>query len=131
MLASPCDGRLKLWVISRALDLRRRNEDLFATGDYLAVSAAGPRARNVVAYARRHQGRGAIAISGRLFASLGLVARAAPVGVDVWGNTRIELPFAVPDSLNDVLSGRTIDARQGELALATIFAELPCALLTW
>jgi len=131
MLASPWDGRLKLWVISRALDLRRRSEELFATGDYLAISAEGPRSRNVVAYARRHHDSGAIAISGRLFATLGLDARAAPVGADVWRDTRIELPFALPDSLNDMLSGRTIDAGRGELALATVFTGLPYALLTW
>ena len=132
MLESPGDGRLKLWVVSRALELRRSQSDLFACGDYAALGVAGQRSRHVVAFARRHQGSGAIVIAGRLYASLGLTAGASPLGATIWDDTRVEVPFPAPAvPVSNVLTGDSIDLAGGTAALAQVFAKLPCALLAW
>ncbi|MBU2289456.1 MAG: malto-oligosyltrehalose synthase [Gammaproteobacteria bacterium] len=49
----PSPGADKLALIARLLDLRRRNPDLFANGDYRALTATGPRAGNLIAFQRR------------------------------------------------------------------------------
>lgn len=132
MLATPHDGRLKLWVISRTLALRRAHASLFARGDYLPIEIAGERSRNAVAYARREGSSGVVVVAGRLFASLGVEQGIAPVGDAAWGNTALDLSFLPPDTeLRDALSGAThrADGGAGVLALARVFAAIPVALL--
>jgi malto-oligosyltrehalose synthase/4-alpha-glucanotransferase len=125
------DGRLKLWLTWRALELRRTLEALFRDGDYLALSVSGRAADHVVAFARRHGKAGVIAAAGRLFASLGPAAEVLPVGEAGWGDTRLDLAWLPPATvLTDALSGqRLATAADGGLALALAFACLPVALL--
>ncbi len=132
LLATPHDGRLKLWVISRALHLRRTHSQLFARGDYLPIAIAGDRSRNAVAYARRLAGSGIVVVTGRLFASLGIEQGIAPVGEAAWGSAALSLDFLPPETeLHDVLSGAVhrAGADAGSPALSRLFAAIPVALL--
>ncbi len=132
LLAAPYDGRLKLWAISRALGLRRINSELLARGDYVPVAVTGMRARHVVAYGRRVGDRGLIAVTGRLFASLGIEPGAPPVGKDVWGDTALQLPFVAPGTrLTDELTGAVTESVAAGLSLAATFARLPFALFSY
>jgi (1->4)-alpha-D-glucan 1-alpha-D-glucosylmutase len=132
LLTAPHDGRLKLWVIWRALGLRRAQAELFARGDYKPVAAAGERARHVVAYARRLGRNGVVAVSGRLFASLGIAPGVPPVGRHVWGDTMLELPFVAPGTrLLDELTGEVTESAARGLALATALARFPFALFSY
>ena len=47
------DGRIELFVISRALGIRRNYPELFARGDYVPAQVRGARKRNVIAFGRR------------------------------------------------------------------------------
>ena len=60
LLATPHDGRLKMWVIWRALGLRRERPELFARGEYVPIIVGGDRARHAVAYARRQKNSGIV-----------------------------------------------------------------------
>ena len=132
MLATPHDGRLKMWVISRTLALRREYPELFARGEYVPINVAGERARHAVAYARRQKSSGIIAVAGRLFASLGLEQGVAPIGENAWGNATLSLDFLPPATqLYDVLTGAAHQASADGLALARMFANLPVALLRY
>jgi (1->4)-alpha-D-glucan 1-alpha-D-glucosylmutase len=105
-------GLPKLWLIQRALDLRRRRPELFGvSAAYEALRAFGERQAHVAAFAR---GGGAIAVAPRLV--LGLDAG--------WGDTRLPLP---PGSWRDVLCG----AEHGSdaIPLAELLARFPVALL--
>ncbi len=127
----PYDGRAKLWLIWRALQLRRERDDLFRSGDYRPVKVCGERSRHVVAYARRLGGRGIVAVAGRLFASMGLEPGALPLGEAAWGDTVLDLAF-LPEGapLLNVLTGESAatDA-SGRLPLARIMTAFPGALL--
>jgi (1->4)-alpha-D-glucan 1-alpha-D-glucosylmutase len=132
LLATPDDGRLKLWVIWRALGLRREQPELFAGGAYEPVAVTGERARHVVAYARRFGDAGVVTVSGRLFASLGIESGVPPVGRDVWGDTMLELPFlASGKQLVDELTGEVAESAAPGLALAATLSRLPFALLSY
>ncbi len=52
LFASPGDGAIKMYVISEALGLRRRNETLFRDGAYLSFEASGTRMNKVIAFVR-------------------------------------------------------------------------------
>ncbi|HEV2042498.1 MAG TPA: malto-oligosyltrehalose synthase, partial [Casimicrobiaceae bacterium] len=132
LLATPHDGRLKMWVSWRALALRRERPELFARGEYVPVIVGGDRARHAVTYARRQGSSGIVAVAGRLFASLGLEQGVAPVGETVWGNATLGVDFLPPGTqLYDVLSGATHQVGAEGVALARIFAALPVALLRY
>ena len=120
----------KLFVVSRSLALRREEAELFRRGGYTAILAEGARAEHVIAFARRHGGRGVIAIASRLHVALLEQARRLPLGRETWGDTRVMLPFlAEGAALADAFSGRTLKVRDGGIALADAFALFPGALL--
>jgi len=132
MAISPDDGRAKLWVVWRALELRRDHPLLFEKGDYAPIAATGVRADHVVAFARRHENVGIIAIAGRLWASLGVDARVPPLGEAVWADTAIDaglLPAGAPPV--NVLTGERLAVREGRILLADAFANFPGALLLY
>ncbi|MFN2495641.1 MAG: malto-oligosyltrehalose synthase [Pseudonocardiaceae bacterium] len=102
-------GAVKLLVVSRVLRARRDRPERF-TG-YTPLSAAGPAAAHVVAFARR----GLVAIATRL--PVGLAARGG------WGDTALPLPEG---SWTDALIGRSVS---GCVPLADLLARYPVALL--
>jgi (1->4)-alpha-D-glucan 1-alpha-D-glucosylmutase len=105
----------KVALTRAGLGLRRRDPDLFAHGAYVPVETAGRRADNVIAFARVHDGRWALAAVSRL-----------TEGIDEWGDTRLVPPAGAPERWHDVVTGAPVD----ELSAARLFAGLPAALLT-
>jgi (1->4)-alpha-D-glucan 1-alpha-D-glucosylmutase len=132
MAAAPEDGRAKLWVIWRALEVRRTHPLLFEKGDYAPLVGSGMRADHVVAFARRHDDVGVIAIAGRLWASLGIEPRVLPVGAAVWGDTTIDAAL-LPDGAEPInaLTGERVPVRAGRILIADAFANFPAALLLY
>ena len=124
------DGRLKLYVIWRALALRARLPGLFEHGRYVALPVAGAHAAHICAFARVHAGGSALTVVPRLL--LDLTARAArpPLG-GIWGDTRIVLPART--TYRDILTGairESAPATKGaRLAVASLFDTVPVALL--
>ena len=128
LFGGPHDGRAKLWVLWRALALRREQPALFEHGDYLPVAASGAKAAHAVAYARRHGGSTLLVVAGRLFASLGAGVGALPLGEECWADTALAtefLPRGAP--LHNVLTGETLEASD-TLALGVALANFPGAL---
>jgi (1->4)-alpha-D-glucan 1-alpha-D-glucosylmutase len=122
------DGRIKLWLTHRALCLRREQPDLFAAGDYLPLKASGPRAENVVAFARRHEGAAVVAIAPRLVARLTGDPERAALG-EVWGETMLELSTSLlPGTYRDVLTDAAHNL-DGQARLADLLDRFPVALL--
>jgi len=87
------DGRIKMFVIHKALGLRRQRPALFREGDYIPLYAEGSKADRLCAFARRQGGEVAIAVVPRLCAGLLDGTAEAPVGPGVWSDTRLLLPF--------------------------------------
>ncbi len=120
------DGRIKLFITAASLRLRRALAPLFHEGSYEALDPFGEGAHHVVAVARRHRGTTVIAAVTRLSAAL-TRETPLPIGADVWGNTRLPLPFDIAGA-RDILSGTAIGAGSS-LALAEVFAACPVAIL--
>ncbi len=83
-------GDAKLHLIARLLRLRADHPALFEHGDYAALPVRGPRAANLVAFARRHDGVTlTCAIAVRHGAALFSTGYAMPPP-DWWGETAID-----------------------------------------
>jgi (1->4)-alpha-D-glucan 1-alpha-D-glucosylmutase len=131
--ARPADGALKLLVTMRALGHRRRHRDLYERGSYLPLTAEGPRARQIVAFARiARDGRAAITVTARFFAPLDPAA-SAPAGKGDWEETRLRLPEELAHHpYHEVISDSEVTASAGRktgLPLGRIFSMLPVAVL--
>jgi (1->4)-alpha-D-glucan 1-alpha-D-glucosylmutase len=127
LLAAPEDGRIKMLVTMRALGLRRARPAPFQDGAHHPLTASGPRAEHVIAFAR---GEGAvIAVVSRHHSRL-RGDGAPPIGA-VWGETRLALPEGGAGGTRrwrNVLTGVTLNAER-TLPLRELFADLPVALL--
>ena len=129
------DGRIKLYLTSRALRLRRDDPCLFQTGAYLPLLAQGPQSDCVCAYARCLDQRIVIVVVPRLILRLAADETSGPLDASAWGETCIPMPtFCKGLDLVDVFTGVRHSARQREengcLRLADLLRNFPVALLT-
>ena len=128
LLDAPEDGRLKLYVQWRALAARRELPALFADGGYAPLAAHGERAGHLFAFARRGAGRCCVIVVPRLTAGLPGAPSALPLGAAAWGDTRVTLP-ALPGGFRDAFTGQEHAAGAGGVAVASLLARFPVALL--
>jgi (1->4)-alpha-D-glucan 1-alpha-D-glucosylmutase len=123
------DGRAKLFVTWRLLQLRRAREALFREGGYTALRVTGEKSRHAVAFARRRGKEACITVVPRLMFGLGMDPGALPVG-GLWGDARVELPFLEDgEVLRDAITGRELRVAGGGLALSDVLAVGSVAVL--
>jgi (1->4)-alpha-D-glucan 1-alpha-D-glucosylmutase len=123
------DGRIKMLVTSRILRDRRESPEPFATGEYLALVAEGSHADNVVAFARRQDQEWVLTVVPRHTTQL-VGPDQAPVGADVWRDTRVQLPQWAPSTWVDAIHGEQVQSADGEwLNLSDVLTHLPVAVL--
>lgn len=132
LLDNPADGRSKLYLIWKTLNLRRRHQALFQHGDYLPLTATGEHADHVCAFARILDGTACLVVVPRLLHGLCPDGRLPPPG-PVWSDTRLELPepLASRAAWQNALTGETVTAGgvPPVLELARVLAGFPVALL--
>jgi (1->4)-alpha-D-glucan 1-alpha-D-glucosylmutase len=112
ILARMDEGLPKLWVIHKALELRRRLTDVFLSGYYRPVYAMGQQANHVVALLR---GEEVLTVVPRLLLSLN----------GKWGDTWLELPDGI---WRNQLTGEEV--KSGITAIRDILARFPVALIS-
>jgi len=124
------DGRLKLYVIWRALALRAQRPGLFERGRYVALPVAGAHAAHICAFARMHEGGSVVTVVPRLLLDLTAGATRTPLAT-VWADTRIVLPS--PMTYRDVLTGAIRESKPASkgarLTIGDLFDTLPVAVL--
>ena len=119
------DGRIKLFLIQRALRFRREHVDLFQQGDYLPLRISGDFANQCVAFARQLGRHTAIVIVPRLSARIGF----PPIG-DRWKDTIIELPEGFPlERWRQVITGHEFWIKERRVRVADALSILPFALI--
>lgn len=116
LMAKREDGRIKLFLIRRALLARRANVDLFCMGQYLPLRAEGMHKEKVIAFARVHEGSWALALAPRFSSSRGVS----------WGDTSLILPKTAPMRWRDAIAGKDMVGRR--LLLEETFEHFPVAL---
>jgi (1->4)-alpha-D-glucan 1-alpha-D-glucosylmutase len=111
------DGRIKMFVTWKLLELRARQVALFRDGTYEPIDA-GP---NVVAFIRRHGEDAVLVAVPRLIASLVNPGK-LPIG-GVWGDAIL----TAPGKWRNVFNGEEHEG--DEIALSRLFATFPAAVL--
>jgi (1->4)-alpha-D-glucan 1-alpha-D-glucosylmutase len=125
MLEDWRDGRLKLAVTATLLGHRRECPGLFAEGGYEPLTASGPRAEHVCAFARCHGGDALLVVAARFPARL-----EADPG---WGETALPWPQSAQAGATrwrELLTGQTVERRGGQtLRAEAVLRDLPVAVL--
>jgi (1->4)-alpha-D-glucan 1-alpha-D-glucosylmutase len=126
LLATPADGRIKLFLTTQMIQARKAYSELFQRGDYQPLEVRGKFANCAVAFARRYRNTVAIAIAPRFLTSL-IQPESLPLG-EVWQDTHIELPSELGTNWKNSITSESIvcDCR---LPLAEVFQHFPGALL--
>ncbi len=132
MLRNLEDGRIKLFIIARALNLRRTERDLFDLGAYLPLQVSGDRERHAIAFARISGSKVVIVAASRFFTKLGENS-SLPIASEVWGDTAIALSKELAGCYRDRFNGKSVCAQKSEgeisLPLSEVFSNLPVALM--
>lgn len=114
------DGGVKLFVTHEALQLRRKNRDLFLRGEYAAL----PAGEHAIAFART-LGRDVVVVCvPRLPLRLTVGQCVWPIG-EVWGHRDLLVP---PGTYVDVFTQRSIKSG-GRVLLSDCFRHFPLTLL--
>jgi len=126
MLEKWPDGRIKLFVTQRLLQLRRDHSDLFLKGRYVPIAAAGMHAESCVAFAREYEGTWLITVAPRLSSRVGF-----PPLAERWQNTSLELPEpAAQAGARDIFTERELRPEGRALLMTEAMAALPFAVYT-
>jgi (1->4)-alpha-D-glucan 1-alpha-D-glucosylmutase len=125
-LAHIHDGRAKLFLTWRALDVRSRHARVLERGEYVPLGVTGEQAEHVCAFARRADGVTIVVAVGRWFTKLLPADGTWPSAPLAWGNTRAAVPAGRYVSAFD---GRALVVQDAGADLAELFAGYPAALL--
>lgn len=135
LLASPADGRIKLYVMMTALHYRRQHAALFLDGDYVPLEPGGVAQRHVCAFSRRLDNQTVLAVFPRLLARLSTDPSVRPLGTEAWKDTWINVPDGTDTSsrFRNLFTEEILlpQARDGKfvLRLADLLAYCPVALV--
>ncbi|TDN55863.1 malto-oligosyltrehalose synthase [Azoarcus indigens] len=133
MLENLADGRLKHYLLWRALAVRESCERTLRCGRYVPLDVRGPAARHVVAFARVLGRETVVVIATRLLFGLTGGNEARICDPATWAGTLVSMPWRREGmGWRDAIAGRRIPPRpQGPAALpvAEVFGPLPLALL--
>jgi (1->4)-alpha-D-glucan 1-alpha-D-glucosylmutase len=145
LLANRADGRIKMFVTTRALAARAALRSAFEGGSYVPLETSGSRREYLFAFARTAAASDrpssaagadlAITCAPRLVATLAPDG-GPPLGRSVWGDTRVVLPpetaragLRFRDVFTDAVLAAEPDDGSASLAAAEVFERFPIALL--
>ncbi|RII27165.1 MAG: malto-oligosyltrehalose synthase [Geobacter sp.] len=134
LMATPRDGRIKLYLTWKALNHRRANRELFESGRYLPLAVEGVLKDHVCAFERSTNNRTIMVIVSRFHSKLLHDGEGILVGAKTWGDTRVLQPFAERgSSYRNIFTGEVSSLQRNEeqsvFLLADVLVRFPVALL--
>ena len=126
------DGRIKLYLIWKVLNLRRQHPRVFREGRLLWLNARGKRETNVISYVRRKGNSWMVTVAPRWLAQ----AKAPFNSIHLqkfWLGSKLILPRNAPESWLNTLTGEILKTsfwrEVSFLNLANVFRDFPVAIL--
>ncbi|HTC61328.1 MAG TPA: malto-oligosyltrehalose synthase [Candidatus Saccharimonadales bacterium] len=126
------DGRVKLYMIWKALGYRRQHPVLFREGEFIPLEVVGDQFHHIIAFLRRHGKEQALIVIPRWVANM-------PNSVDTilagrfWRGTNLRLPPTTSNSWRNVFTAKACDIKiEGNnsfIAVGDLLADFPVALL--
>ncbi|MDD4939241.1 MAG: malto-oligosyltrehalose synthase [Candidatus Omnitrophica bacterium] len=127
LFAAKEDARIKLFLIYRLLNARRKRADIFLNGAYTPLNTKGKFAENIIAY-MRSSGSGRVLVAVPRFLSAVVKEDKLPLGEPAWQETSIILPKDAAGRYEDAISENSIIC-SGELKAGDAFRYFPACVL--
>ena len=127
LLSTREDGKIKLFLIYRALKAKKANREIFRSGAYLPLEPAGRFRNHVIAFAWRYEQQWALVVAPRFLSHL-VQEGEFPLGRQVWQDTEVIMPDGAPAAWRNVITGEVLSAGK-ELFVGDIMLRFPVALL--
>lgn len=132
-LKHPEDGRVKLYITMKSLQLRQKNPELFLEGSYIPLRVEGNKQNHIIAFARLNENKGVIVVTTRFFTSL-LSNEGIYINSENWQENRVELPPELSQfQYRDVFTGNEIITERNDsityFNLEKVLDIFPFALL--
>lgn len=122
------DGRVKLYLIWKALGFRRAHADLFHQGEFVPLHSIGCRSANVIAFLRKNSSDSVVIAAPRWLSQIPRKDQQFD-----WCDTRLILPAGSPAEWSNLFGGSKISAqhRNGESSvfLNDLLRDFPVAFL--
>jgi (1->4)-alpha-D-glucan 1-alpha-D-glucosylmutase len=131
LLKTWTDGRIKLYLICKALRCRQDLGKLFTDGAFVPAEISGERSENVTAFFRVFEDQQALVVAPKWLAGSG-IEKHPGAQATFWGNTSIVLPNNATASWRNVFTGEALTAqgnRHAGLSLSDALNNFPVALL--
>jgi len=119
------DGRIKQALITQVLNLRREHPQVFRLGSYEPLDVVGEHADRVVAFCREYQGTRLLVVVPRWPHRLLDNGVYPQVNAQIWGDTRVTLPFAAPTQNWKGLFQTGAVTPNKELKISTALGDCP------
>ncbi len=119
------DGRIKQALIAQVLALRKADPELFRSGTYTPLEVVGQHAERVLAFCREHQGKRLIVVVPRWPLQLLENGVHPKINAQVWGDTRVKLPFAATTQNWKGLFHTGAVTPDKELLISTALGDFP------
>lgn len=128
------DGKIKLYLIYKALNFRRENRDLFEKGEYMPLEAISDKTNHIVAFSRNLGDERAIIIVPRFFTTLIPQPDDLPFGRNIWGDSSVKIQGGeVGERYRNIFTGEIVPVSKynevNVLYLSEVFSNFPVALL--
>jgi (1->4)-alpha-D-glucan 1-alpha-D-glucosylmutase len=132
LMADWQDGRAKLYLTWKALNLRRAYRELFLDGSFLPLPISGKRANNLIAFARHKGNKWTLTIVPRWLAQAHAPMTWARMTA-FWRGTKISLTPKAPCRWENVFSGEIVELFPGRqsssLRAEDVLGNFPVACL--
>lgn len=127
-------GRIKLYLIYKALNYRKNNRELFQSGEYSSIVAMGERSYNICSFSRKAGDSLVIIVAPRFFTRLIQQPEGMPFGKEVWKDSVVVIPSEEAGrKYRNIFTGETVTTvkhtESTVLYVAEILAHFPVALL--
>jgi len=128
------DGRIKLFLVRKAIRFRRENSALFQEGEFLPLETQGECQQNVVCFMRRRNGNKVVVAVPRWLSQVASSGR----GQRDWRDTEVVLPADSSVQWRSIVTGHDVMAHQElggqsrarqSLKVSDLFEDFPVAFL--
>jgi (1->4)-alpha-D-glucan 1-alpha-D-glucosylmutase len=127
------DGRVKLYLTWKALNLRKQNPNLFLDGAFEMLKVSGRRAANVIAYARHHKRDWIVVVVPKWLAHEKAPMKQQDMEA-FWGNTKILLPERAPNRFRNIFTADILQVGhpgpRSSLRVSDLMKVFPVACLS-
>ena len=127
LLSKKEDGRIKMFLMWKALAVRKNSPDLFQKGDYQPLEIQGAFKDNVIAFARTYEKQFIITVAPRFFTDI-ISEDQLPLGETVWKDTSVVLDNKFSQNMTNCITGKSLHA-EDKIYLAQALQDFPACLL--